>query len=297
MTALELIEGSWEIVNAFNGVDWIFALALFGVSYFLESNDPFYRLFSLDDRHIQYPYVKDQRVSGRMCAFLSTGVPIIVMAISCLLIPVARRREKHPQYSRVHLLLISVLGLVTSLSLAGFITSIFKNFLGQPRPDFIARCEPALNTPHHGLVNVSVCTTTHLERLADGMRSMPSGHASNAFSGLFYLTLWLFGQLMVSTPGVAMFKALLSMLPVLGAGLVAISRTMDYRHGLVDVTVGSLIGISMALFSYRKFFPAITGPDPYLPYAETPSVLRELEGYPSNNGQYTEINGLDQQYP
>lgn len=39
--------------------------------------------------------------------------------------------------------------------------------------------------------------------------------------------------------------------------MIAISRCEDYRHDVYDVTTGSLLGILMAFFSYRKYYPGL----------------------------------------
>lgn len=38
--------------------------------------------------------------------------------------------------------------------------------------------------------------------------------------------------------------------------LIAISRLEDYRHDVWDVSAGSLLGLSMAYYSYRRYFPS-----------------------------------------
>lgn len=50
----------------------------------------------------------------------------------------------------------------------------------------------------------------------------------------------------------------MALVPLLGAAMIAISRCEDYRHDVYDVTAGSLLGILMALFSYRKYYPGLT---------------------------------------
>ena len=45
--------------------------------------------------------------------------------------------------------------------------------------------------------------------------------------------------------------------PLIGAVLIAISRMEDYRHDVFDVAVGSLLGLSIAYLSYRRYYPAL----------------------------------------
>lgn len=42
--------------------------------------------------------------------------------------------------------------------------------------------------------------------------------------------------------------------------MVAISRIDDYRHDVYDVTCGSILGIFVAFFSYRRYYPALRSP-------------------------------------
>ncbi|KAI9736585.1 MAG: hypothetical protein M1818_006096 [Claussenomyces sp. TS43310] len=151
-----------------------------------------------------------------------------------------------------------MLGIFISMILTSFITDVVKNAVGRPRPDLISRCKPDANTPKHSLVNFDVCTETNHHVLHDGWRSFPSGHSSFAFSGLGFLALWLCGQLHVFRPRADLIRGLLAFSPLLGAAMIAISRCEDYRHDVYDVTVGSLLGMGIAFFSYRRYFPRLT---------------------------------------
>jgi hypothetical protein len=54
---------------------------------------------------------------------------------------------------------------------------------------------------------------------------------------------------------------------VIGALLVAISRTEDYRHHWQDVTIGAILGSLCAYFAYRQYYPSLAHAscqDPYL---------------------------------
>lgn len=59
---------------------------------------------------------------------------------------------------------------------------------------------------------------------------------------------------------------LLALVPLLGAALIAISRCEDYRHDVYDVTVGSLLGMSVAHYTYRRYYPALRSKGCATPY-------------------------------
>ena len=135
----------------------------------------------------------------------------------------------------------------------------------------ISRCKPASGTLKDVLVTIDICTETDHYTLHDGWRSFPSGHSSFAFSGLGFLALFFAGQLHVFRPRTDLSKALLAIAPLLGAALIAISRCEDYRHDVYDVSVGSILGMAIAYFSYRRYYPRLRSPkcDEPFPSRET----------------------------
>jgi diacylglycerol diphosphate phosphatase/phosphatidate phosphatase len=144
-----------------------------------------------------------------------------------------------------------------SIALTIFITDIVKNAVGRPRPDLISRCKPAPGTPVDRLVTIEVCTETDHHVLHDGWRSFPSGHSSFAFSGLGFIALFFAGQLHVFRPRTDLGRVLIALAPLLGALMIAISRCEDYRHDVYDVTCGGILGMSVAYFSYRRYYPRL----------------------------------------
>lgn len=106
----------------------------------------------------------------------------------------------------------SVLSVLMSYTVAGFVTQIIKITVGRPRPDLIDRasfssvsswtessgprakdavpplililssgCIPAPGSHDHvpGLSNYTICTQTNLFKLNDGFKSFPSGHCAS----------------------------------------------------------------------------------------------------------------------
>ena len=163
---------------------------------------------------------------------------------------------------------VTFLGFFISVVMACFLTDLFKDAIGRPRPDLIARCLPDGTAPPNKLVTVDVCTQTNQHVLHDGWRSFPSGHSSLAFSGLGWLSLFLASQNHVLRPRASLVVVLVCLVPLLGAALIAISRLEDYRHDVFDVVCGSLLGFAVALFHWRRYFPSLlakTCDEPYPP--------------------------------
>lgn len=188
---------------------------------------------------------------------------------------------------------MTILGFLIALVLTSFLTDLVKNTVGRPRPDLLARCKPAAGTPRDTLVTIDVCTETAHHKLHDGWRSFPSGHSSFSFAGLGYLSLFLAGQMSIFAHGVPsspgdgglsttdraeklvradLGRALLCLTPLLGATWIAISRCQDYRHDVYDVTVGALLGWTVAYWSYRRYWPRVSSWRCHEPYVGPPAA-------------------------
>ncbi|KAF2795790.1 PAP2-domain-containing protein [Melanomma pulvis-pyrius CBS 109.77] len=217
--------------------------------------EPFHRMFSLDNLAIQYPHAEVERVSVLWLFIYAGGIPLgVLIAWAIVFQPGAHKSH------------VTILGWFISLILTLFITDLVKNAVGRPRPDLIARCQPDKGTPDHKLVTFEVCTQENHHVLHDGWRSFPSGHSSFAFSGLGYLALFLAGQCHVFRPRTDLARVLVALAPLLGAALIAISRCEDYRHDVYDVTTGSLLGILVAYYTYRRYYPPLRSSKCATPY-------------------------------
>lgn len=217
---------------------------------------PVHQMFRLDDRAKQYPYALVETVPPVQNIILAGVAPLSIIIIWALVI--------RPGIHKAH---VTILGLIISLFFTYLLTAILKKSVGRPRPDLISRCKPELGTPEHDLVSIAVCTQTNPHILNDGFRSFPSGHSSWAFSGLGYLSLFLAGQMHTYRPRADLARVLLSVAPLVGATLVALSRVADYRHDKYDVTFGSLLGIIVAYTTYRRYYRPLTHPKCDIPYS------------------------------
>lgn len=217
--------------------------------------EPFHRMFYLDDHRIQFPHAIVERVPVSWLFAYAGGVPLAIIAV-WLLVSRSSVQKAH----------ITLLGLFVTLILTTFVTDVVKNAVGRPRPDLIARCKPARDTPRDRLVGIDVCTETDTHRLQDGWRSFPSGHSSFSFSGLGYLAFFFASQVHAFRPKADLARMLLVLAPFLGAALIAISRLEDYRHDVFDVTVGSILGLLIAYTTWRRHYPGLMSPQCDMPY-------------------------------
>lgn len=246
------------------------------------NQEPFERQFAINDLTLSHPYAAKERVSDRMLFVYSFVFPLIVAGLVIAVFGDPRHR--------IYLLYISVLGLSLSVSLTALLTNFIKNWIGRLRPDFLDRCQPKKGLPIDTLFYASdVCTTEHRDILLDGFRATPSGHSSESFAGLGYFYLWFCGQMLTENERTGLWRKIVSFVPLVGASLIALSRTQDYRHHFVDVLLGSILGYTIGHFIYRRYFPPISSPLPFKPLLDDSDVTLEVTVQP---GQGAEIEPL-----
>ncbi|RPD66191.1 acid phosphatase/Vanadium-dependent haloperoxidase [Lentinus tigrinus ALCF2SS1-7] len=237
--------------------DWALCIILAAVFFALDEVEGFKRQFSLQDTSLRHTYAVHERVPNWALYIIFAVAPLVLMPI----INVLSVRSWWDFHS-------SWLGWLLSASITGAITQFSKITVGRPRPDVIDRCQPRAGAadPALGLSTVAICTQTDMSILRDGWRSFPSGHSSLSFAGLGFLSFYLAGKFHLFDEKGHTVKAWVSLAPLAGAALVAISRTMDYRHHWHDVLTGSILGIVVAYFSYRQYYPPLTSPISHRPY-------------------------------
>ncbi|KAG0143119.1 hypothetical protein CROQUDRAFT_49284 [Cronartium quercuum f. sp. fusiforme G11] len=248
----------WNLLKSYLP-DWLITLVFYVGFYFLDNLAGFQREFDLNDTSIQHTHAEVERVPVLFLAIYAIAIPAFII----LLCSQALLRSFWDTHN-------GLLGLFLSLALTLAVTGSVKNTVGRPRPDFIFRCQPATGSANAaiGLSNSSICTTDHESRLlVDGFRSFPSGHSSTAWCGLGYLSLYLAGKVHLFDRRGHTLKAWLVLIPLVGAALIAISRTMDYRHHWQDVLIGSLIGVVMAYLSYRLYYPSLSSAESHKPHS------------------------------
>ncbi|WVQ81571.1 hypothetical protein IAT38_003695 [Cryptococcus sp. DSM 104549] len=262
--------------------DWVLTIVLWGCFYLLDKINGYRRLFDITDSSLAHPYANPERVPVWLAGVLCGVVPAVIIIV----VAAFHKRSFWDGHS-------AILGLVLSLGLVITFTNIIKITAGRPRPDLFARCIlPAdlTTNPVHGLTSWTVCTTTDDKMLQEGFRSFPSGHSSFAWCGMWYLILYLAAKMRLSNQKGFTWKSWLLLAPISCASLIAVSRTMDYRHHSTDVLAGSGIGVLGAWYGYRQYYPPLSHPQAHKPYSpriprdESPSIPLHSRHHASNNG-------------
>lgn len=78
----------------------------------------------------------------------------------------------------------------------------------------------------------------------------------------------------------------------IGALLVAISRTVDYRHHWQDVTVGAILGTGLAIFAYHQYYPPLwsdASDEPFAPRVGLDFAPTSGRDYPHTEG-YADVD-------
>ncbi|CAO1630512.1 unnamed protein product [Parajaminaea phylloscopi] len=265
--------------------DWVLTLLLALLLALLDRSHGHRREFSLTDKSLQYTHTLDEAVPVWLLIVLAFVAPLVIQLVISL--GIARSAwDFHASF----------LALVLSHALTVTATTLIKITVGRPRPDLIDRCQPragAQDPSPFGLVTDSVCTNPVGEHLVkDGFRSFPSGHASTAFAGLTFLSLYLAGKFhLYGTKGYAAVQWLV-FVPMIGATLIAVSRTSDYRHHASDVIAGGILGAVVAVSTYFTYYPGLFHREchkpypPRIPRGDQPGVLSMLPASSSSGSRH-----------
>jgi hypothetical protein len=143
------------------------------------------------------------------------------------------------------------------------ISNFFKILCGRHRPSFFYKCNYKgyadavdsgnftnydLNTVFGTPGSINDCKSDISYQIKDAQMSFPSGHASIAFSGLFFLVLFL---LKSTNCTVISIKGLFCSLPIVLASWIAITRVQDQMHHADDIFVGACIGLVVAYVVFQ----------------------------------------------
>ncbi|KAI9454430.1 lipid phosphate phosphatase 1 [Russula earlei] len=223
-------------------VDWVLVVGVFVLGRLIKAQPVYERDFYPDDPLIGHPHKLEQISSFANKLIAGTVAAVLVVFIG------GYRNSVHEIH---HGLLAAAAG----SSLNDLITEALKNRVGRLRPDFLSRCEWDLSRLE--------CTGDP-KAILDGRKSFPSGHASSAFVGMIFVTLFLAGKTAALCFGInprlsvirSRFARLgLVLSPLYFAIWVAVTRVEDNRHHREDVIVGGVIGIFSGTICYLLYWP------------------------------------------
>ena len=134
------------------------------------------------------------------------------------------------------------LALALAAAVTELMTSGMKHFAGVLRPSY------------YSLVAVPGATPRQLK---DAVMSFPSGHASFSFATMTVCFLYFLGktQSCKHGPGKAWQVFLALLFPGI-AGMISISRVVDYEHHPADINAGAILGLCMGYLFYHQYFPS-----------------------------------------
>ncbi|KAH7309567.1 hypothetical protein B0I35DRAFT_359342 [Stachybotrys elegans] len=199
---------------------------------------------------------RNSLISPLASGFICCGVPILVYLIGQI-----RIRSFLDLFTAVE-------GTLWSMLISTFFHVLLKQLVGGLRPSFLNACKPVPNPgpsylvqegylPEFGVdfFTTNVCSGEHANW---ALTSWPSGHATAAFSGFVYLTLWMNAKLKVLADHRPSFwRLFVTLLPMLAALYMNGIITVDHSHHWSDIITGILIGTFIAFAAYRSSYAAI----------------------------------------
>ncbi|CAB4265090.1 unnamed protein product [Prunus armeniaca] len=257
--------------------DWLILLLLAVIEVILFIIQPFHRFVGKDMMtDLRYP------MKGNTVPVWAVPMYAVLLPIAVFVLFYARRKDVYDLHH-------STLGLLFAVLITGVVTDAIKNAVGRPRPDFFWRCFPDGKDVYDQWGGV-LCHGKDSD-IKEGHKSFPSGHASWSFAGLGFLSLYLCGKIKAFDRKGHVAKLCIVFLPLLAASLVGISRVDDYWHHWQDVFAGGLLGLVVAAFCYRQFFPSPFNDEGWGPYA----YFKALEETRSNTHAASPVNALSVQ--
>eukprot|EP01116_Phalansterium_solitarium_P022684 TRINITY_DN757_c0_g2_i1.p1 TRINITY_DN757_c0_g2~~TRINITY_DN757_c0_g2_i1.p1 ORF type:complete len:305 (-),score=71.98 TRINITY_DN757_c0_g2_i1:467-1381(-) len=258
----------------FRAVDLTVTFLFLVIGVILTQVEPVPRYFVERDPALSYPYIPDHSVSVPSWALgvIAIGCPlVIIVATQFFLIRRRPHTLKNAQKSLATDIPLAVLALLHAIGATLIVTNGLKVFVGRLRPNFYGMCnykgfEDALNSGNEAAYfNLTVvgapgsfefCQQPLKQLIYESRFSFPSGHSSISMAGMCFLSLFLLWIIALYHPAFhAQLSGLVFAIPLGCAALIAATRIRDYWHNVDDVAIGSAIGFSIAMWSFRLHYP------------------------------------------
>ncbi|KAL9009225.1 MAG: hypothetical protein Q9173_005727 [Seirophora scorigena] len=201
-------------------LDWLIIIAIVGVGAGLWQVTPNRHPFTLTDPDISFPFVENEKITTATLFVVTVVAPLIMTFLTIIILPTTRPPSRNTWTFKPHTWRRKIwewhtawLSLCLSFALSFLFTQGMKNMFGKPRPDLLSRCDPDWeNQAQYALggypqvlngfylVSATICRQQDKSKLDDGFSSFPSGHATYAWAGMLYLTLFFAGKFGVAVP-------------------------------------------------------------------------------------------------
>ena len=249
--------------SAYRLGDWL-SIVLLAISYvILYFVPPHHRYVPSNvDPSLSYPLVSET-VPAWMLFLFAVGVPLILFAAFFWI----KRAASHTRSEYHNLLLAFCLCIILDL----LTTDSIKKMTGRPRPNFFALTEWRFYEATGGATGYwGPGPDATASQVREAYQSFVSGHTSLSFSGLLFLSQFLFHQLSPLSPlhiahAIAVDRKQLSQLsrinnlpslfipflPIALATWISLTRIRDYWHFAEDVVGGTIVGSFFALATFN----------------------------------------------
>lgn len=280
------------------------------ISYLFARLHPKGQEFSLVDLRISHANLPDLISVTNLILITLIAPAVIIVAYTLLIAPFPKNPRDYISgflwRRKLWEINAGLLGLCLSYALAFLATQIVKNAASKPRPDFLSRCQPDTGNITKYIVGSSygttvasnwayvtkdICQNPDKELITDGFRAFFSGHSSQSFSGLLYLSLWLAVKFNVSFPAFQTSNTVATIrrralstsgsnayplpyvtntaappiigiiaviVPILAACFIASTRYIEYKHDGFDVLAGCLVGAFTAWIAHRLYHSSLS---------------------------------------
>ena len=170
------------------------------IALLLSAVNPDFHTFCVLDMSISHPHRPVAKVSLGLLILIATILPAVTVAFVSLYFSPGPSEMASSRLARASTwqrklweLNAGLLGLGVSVATATVVFTGVKNLAGKPRPDFLERCQPALDhiaahavggfgqkvSPLWVMVDGGICQQPDKRWLNDGFRSFPSGYATS----------------------------------------------------------------------------------------------------------------------
>jgi len=210
-------------------VDWLITIAIIIVEISLSQYilAPHERYIPKSFQPLTYPIQEET-------------IPLWMWVLMCILLPVLVFGAVQVGLRSAHDFHNACLGLFEGIAFNLVFTDLIRYFAGRNGPDWYDRVRAGVPSA-----------------LKEGRLSFPSMHTSLAFATLTYLSAYMCGKLGVFRDDSGhMWKAFIAIIPIFGASLLSITRTMDYHNDFSDVLAGAVIGGIVGLLCYFLNYPS-----------------------------------------